>query len=91
MSQKSHFLAAALIGGVAAWVWKQARLRSHPTPHGEITRWEDEGGTVHSVDESPTASASRSARRKGANGAEEGSGAGAIIGSTPDAWHFPRA
>jgi hypothetical protein len=93
MSRKSHFLAAALVGGFAAWLWKLARLKSHATPHGEITRWEDEGGAVHSLDEQPAA-ASASRPAASLNGIANGlasNGAEEATGSTPDAWKFPRA
>ena len=89
MSRKSHFLAAALIGGFAAWLWKQTRSGSHAMPHGEITRWEDEGGAVHALDEAPAA-ASASRRAPGSNAAEPVLN-GSATGSTPEAWKFPRA
>ncbi len=90
MNRKTHILAAALIGGAAAWLWKQARRTASPTPHRELTRWEDEGGNVLAappLDEQPAAASAARPAADPVNGAV----AGASTGSTPEAWKFPRS
>lgn len=90
MSTKSNVLLAGLLGGAVVWLWKKAREESGGAGHRDITRWEDEGGALPDGEQMrarPSARGRRSLRVASSGGAT----APDEVGSTPDAWKFPRS
>lgn len=84
------FGALAVLGGLLAWRWAQRQRTSQAHLHRELSRWEDEGGSVVS----PTQTT------QGATAASTGTADAARVGQTNgaahpngmgEAWPFPHS
>ncbi len=93
MSRKSKMLVATLLGGALVWLWKKTREEGSVAGHREITRWEDEGGALPDGEQvrSRKPSRARNRLRVAASDASGGAATDHTVGSTPDAWKFPRS
>ena len=76
--------AAALLSGAAVWLWRRSASASNDrVGQAPLSRWEGEGG-------SPAAAATGASTRRNKRQPAEPSNSDAV-GSTPDAWVYPRA
>ncbi|WQD81141.1 hypothetical protein U0042_23665 [Paraburkholderia kururiensis] len=78
------FGALVAVGGVLAWRWAQKHRASQAWLNRDLSRWEEEGGTVvNTTDATQQAPAhSMAAQRAMANGEDHS--------ARRDAWPFPR-
>jgi hypothetical protein len=85
MKASSRILAATALGGLAACIWRQVYRGNAKPPYRELSRWEDEGGSVGAAggDDMPPASPHATHPAGSAGPAEAG-------GQTPESWSFPR-
>lgn len=91
MGRRSGVFLGAFLGGAALYLWQKSRQTVvSPLPR-DITRWEDEGGAVHTQPKWVDKVSDPKDTKNGHATSVVGTDLSGDLGSTPNAWNFPRS
>jgi len=91
MGQKSGVFLGAFLGGAALYLWRKSRRSAPSALPRDITRWEDEGGAVNAEPKWVNKVVDPKDTNNGHALSKARTDAAGNLGSTPDAWNFPRS